>query len=397
MTKLKVLYVIICLGLFQLAMHAQRGVRIGYIDTEYILQNVPEYQEASTQLDKKIMQWKSEIEKQLNAVEQDKKELENERVLLTAELYEERLEDIKIEEEEILKIQQQRFGPEGDLMIQKRQLIEPIQDQIFAAVQEIAELKKFDFVFDRSADVVMLYSAERFDISEQVLRTITRSSRRNQISSRAERKALEEEAVVPEVNEGLSEREQEIEDRKTAREAELEARRAKRAQALEDRKRRLDSIREARKLEAQERRQRILDERASRNDNDSEEEATSKQNDDDAKESKKTEKKDEASEDKNNKTAKAKKDSKETAKDSIANDSTTVKDGKQKKKASKTKEEILEEQRQQKIKDREARQKALEERKKRIIEQRRKAREERVRRAKKRDSLAKVKRNENNL
>ena len=81
--------------------HAQRGVRIGYIDTEYILQNVPEFQEASSQLDKKVLQWKSEIEKRLNEIDQKKKELENESVLLTKELYEERFEDISFDEEDI--------------------------------------------------------------------------------------------------------------------------------------------------------------------------------------------------------------------------------------------------------------------------------------------------------
>ena len=86
------------------------------------------------------------------------------------------LEDITFEEAEILDYQQKRFGPNGDLMIQKKQLIQPIQDQIFAAVQEIAGNKQYDFIFDKSADVVMLYSAERFDISELVLRSITRSS-----------------------------------------------------------------------------------------------------------------------------------------------------------------------------------------------------------------------------
>ena len=81
---------------------------------------------------------------------------------------------------EILDYQQKRFGPNGDLMIQRKQLMQPVQDQIFAAVQEIAGNKQYDFVFDKSTDVVMLYSADRFDISDQVLRSITRSSKRRQ-------------------------------------------------------------------------------------------------------------------------------------------------------------------------------------------------------------------------
>ena len=166
--KYKVLFLMVMIGLSSLVANAQRGVRIGYIDTEYILQNVPEYQEATAQLDKKVQEWKSEIDQRLTVIDTKKKQLNSERVLLTKELYEERLEDITFEEAEILDYQQKRFGPNGDLMIKKKQLIQPIQDQIFAAVQEIAGNKQYDFIFDKSADVVMLYSAERFDISELV-------------------------------------------------------------------------------------------------------------------------------------------------------------------------------------------------------------------------------------
>src|SRR5690606_22228211 len=178
--KLKVIFLMTMIGLSSFISNAQRGVRIGYIDTEYILQNVPEYQQATEQLDGKVQQWKTEIEQRLSAIDTKKKQLNSESVLLTKELYEERLEDITFEEAEVLDYQQKRFGPNGDLMIQKQQLIQPIQDQIFAAVQEIAGNKQYDFIFDKSADVVMLYSAERFDISELVLRSITRSSKRTQ-------------------------------------------------------------------------------------------------------------------------------------------------------------------------------------------------------------------------
>merc|ERR1712170_266476 len=359
MMKFKVLFLLAVIGLMSFSSNAQRGVRIGYIDTEYILQNVPEYQEASTQLDKKVLQWKSEIEKKLSGIEQKKKELENESVLLTKELYEERMEDISFEEAEILDYQQKRFGPNGDLMIQKRQLIEPIQDQIFAAVQQIAETKKFDFVFDKSADVVMLYSAERYDISEQVLRTITRTSKRNQVKSKKERKELEDEEVVPVVSEDKDERQKALEERKAAREAELAAKRAEREKALEARRARQDSIRAAKKREADERRQKVLDAR-----NKSEDDVKS------------TEKDSTTQANKSVKTVDGKKQ-----------DSTTVKKDSVSTKKPPTAAEI-------KAKDRERRRKELEERKKKILEQRKKAREEREKQLKRRDSIAKAKKEE---
>jgi Skp family chaperone for outer membrane proteins len=212
--KIKVLFLVAIISLMSFVSNAQRGVRIGYIDTEFILENIPEYQEANAQLESKVQKWKKEIEQRLAKIDSKKKQLNSESVLLTKELYDERLEDISYEEAEILDYQQDRFGPNGDLMIQKKQLIQPIQDQIFSAVQEIAGGKKYDFIFDKSADVVMLYSAERFDLSELVIRSITRSSKRTQAKSRSERKAAEKEDVVPVINKELDERQQALEDKK---------------------------------------------------------------------------------------------------------------------------------------------------------------------------------------
>ena len=359
--KFKVLYVLTVIGLLSFSANAQRGVRIGYIDTEYILQNVPEYQEASSQLDKKVLEWKSEIEKKLGVIELKKKELENESVLLTKELYEERMEDISFEEAEILDYQQKRFGPNGDLIIQKRQLIEPVQDQIFAAVQQIAENKKFDFVFDKSADVVMLYSAERYDISEQVLRTITRTSKRNQAKTKKERKALEDEDVVPIVNEDKDERQKALDERKKAREEQYAAKRAEREKALEARRARQDSIRAAKKQETNARRQKALDARNK----------TSETKKSESEENKKTDSEESIE------TKKERTEVKDVKKDSTATQS----------KAPLTAAEI-------KAKDRDRRKKALEDRKKKILEQRKKAREEREAQLKRKDSIAKAKKKE---
>ena len=367
--KFKVLFLITIIGLLSFSANAQRGVRIGYIDTEYILQNVPEYQQASSQLDKKVQDWKSEIETKLNAIEQKKKELDNERVLLTKELYDERFEDISFEEAEILDYQQKRFGPDGDLMIQKRQLIEPIQDQIFAAVRDIAETGKYDFVFDKSADVVMLYSAERYDLSERVLNTITRSSKRTQAKNKKERKELEEEEVVPEVSSGQDARQKALEDRKAQREEQLAAKRAEREKAAEDRRKAQEELREAKKKEAEERRQNALDARNKRSES--------------AEEAKTSEK---------DTTAKARpavKTDSTKAKAAVAKDSISSE-------KPKTAAETVEAERLKKLKEREARQKALEDRKKKIIEQRKKAREERERQVKRNDSIAKAKKNEEN-
>jgi len=355
--KFKVLYILAIVGLMSFTSNAQRvnGARIGYIDTEYILQNVPDYQEATSQLETKLTKWKSEIENKLADIETKKKALENEKVLLTKELYEERLEDISIEESEVLDYQQKRFGPDGDMVLQRTQLIQPVQDQIFAAVKEIAENKKYDFVFDKNADFLMLYSAERFDISEQVLRIITRASTREQAKTKRERKELEKEEAVPEVNNTKDERAKALEDRKAQRTADLEQKRIDREKALEERRAKQKADREAKKKAAADRRQKVLDARNN----------TNKSSDSTA----------------------SKMDSKTTKKANTAVKSDTTK--------VKTRQQLLEEKRKKALEQREARKKALEDRKKKILEQRKKAREERLEQLRKSDSIRKAKANNN--
>jgi Skp family chaperone for outer membrane proteins len=250
LTSLKKTSVLFFLCLIGTSVYAQRSVRIGYIDTEYILENISEYSNANSQLDSKVQQWKSEIEKRFTELEDQKKQLNNERILLTNELVSEREEDLQIIENEIIDYQQKRFGPNGDLMIQKQQLIQPIQDQIFAAVQEIAMSKKYDFIFDKSADVVMLFSADRYDISDRVLKTINRSSKRTQVDSRKERKEAKEEETIVEEDSTKSGRQKLLDERKAQREALLEEKRQKK---LEDR--------EARRIEVEAKKQKAIEKR----------------------------------------------------------------------------------------------------------------------------------------
>ena len=194
--------------------YSQRGVRIGYVDTEYILQNLSEYEETRDQLEEKADEWRREIENRFEEIENKKEALNAERLLLTDELIKEKEEEIEIERNEILDYQQKRFGPRGDLIIQRKQLIQPIQDQIFIAIKEIAKSRKYDFIFDKSADIVMLYSDKKFDISDQILRIITRTNNRKQLDSRREKREAEQEDKIL-VSDMETEEIQEIEEEKT--------------------------------------------------------------------------------------------------------------------------------------------------------------------------------------
>lgn len=260
----KILFFTLILFCFTFMAEAQKGVRIGYIDMEYILESVPEYKEASIQLEGKVQRWKQDVEKKQKEIDQMKLNLSNERVLLTKELIDEREEEIKIKEDEMLQYQQDRFGPNGDLMIQRRQLVQPIQDQVFNIVQEVAEAKKYDFIFDKSADVVMLFAAKRNDISDVVLRSIERAGRRVQAATKKEQRKIEEN--VDPLEGPITAEEKEKVAEKEERKGLVEAKKTEREEMMAKRQKERDSIRDIKKQEFEERRQRLITEREQRKD-----------------------------------------------------------------------------------------------------------------------------------
>lgn len=249
--KTKVLLVIVGLLLWSNTF-SQRGVRIGYVDMEYILENVEEYRDASEQLESKVQRWKIEIEQKQSEVDQMKKDLMAEKVLLTNELILEREEEIQILEKEMIEYQQNRFGPNGDLVLQKKRLIQPIQDQVFNEVQKIGSNKKYDFIFDKSADVVMLYSQKRHDISELVLRGIARTRKVSapKAKTKSQLENFEDDSEEEEISDALLERQA------MAKQAE-----ETRIKTAEERREEQLKIREERKKAYEERRKKLLEER----------------------------------------------------------------------------------------------------------------------------------------
>ena len=152
--------------------YAQRGVRLGYIDMDYILENVTEYQKASTLLDKSVVEWKKDIELKKMGLQQQQDQFFAEKILLTPELIKDREAELKLMVEDIVRLQNSYFGPQGRYIVQKTKLLQPVQDQVLTIVREIAQQRKYDFIFDRSSDLVMLYSAKNYDISDLVLKKI---------------------------------------------------------------------------------------------------------------------------------------------------------------------------------------------------------------------------------
>lgn len=215
-----------------------RGSKIGYIDMEYILEKIPSYAEANNQLELKAQKWKQEIEVKKNEINKLKDALKVEKPLLTKELVEEREEEIAYLESELLTFQEKKFGAQGDLIVQKSTIIKPIQDQVFNAIQDIAEKRKFDMIFDKSSDLSILFAKQQNDISDLVIRTILRAEKREELTKKqieAQEKQEAEEDFI-DSNPELAARQKALEDKKAAREKLLEERRIAREKLLEERK-----------------------------------------------------------------------------------------------------------------------------------------------------------------
>jgi outer membrane protein len=144
--------------------------RYAYVDSQYILESVPEYEKAQEELNKLSEQWVKEVEDRFNQVQTKRNEYEAEKILLPEEIRKQRLKEINTLDSQAKDLQKKRFGVGGDLFSQREQLIKPIQDRIFNAIQAIASERNFAFVFDKANQSNLLYADSKYDISDQVLR-----------------------------------------------------------------------------------------------------------------------------------------------------------------------------------------------------------------------------------
>ena len=148
----------------------QKNVRIGFLDLDLVLNNNNDYLTANQELESKINIWRTEIENKQKEILGKKESLKIESALLTNELIEERIEDIKYDEDLLNTYIDKRFGVEGDWIKEKVLLSQPAQDEILIAIREIAADRKLDYVFDSSADILVLHSEKKYDISDLVIR-----------------------------------------------------------------------------------------------------------------------------------------------------------------------------------------------------------------------------------
>ena len=162
---------------------------------DYILANLDDYNTANEEYNIKLDLWRKEIESRKLSIKVANEELEIKKPLIPDEIYQNLKDEIDFDEKQLNEYIQKRFGPEGDWLIQEKILIQPIQDEVLAIVQKIAEKNKFDFIFDKSSAIIMLYSEKKYDISELVLKSILRQEKIENLQITFEddrKKALEE-------------------------------------------------------------------------------------------------------------------------------------------------------------------------------------------------------------
>ncbi len=151
---------------------ATQAQRYCVIDSKYILDNLPEYKQAQTKLDEASAQWQKEIDNKLQEVDRMYKTYQAEQVMLSDEMKKKREDDIIKKEKEAKDLQKKRFGFEGDMFKKRQELVKPVQDRVYNAVQKMATSKSFDIIYDKSADLSVFYNDPKLDKSDDVLRDL---------------------------------------------------------------------------------------------------------------------------------------------------------------------------------------------------------------------------------
>ena len=145
---------------------------IAYIDLQYILKNLPSYESANEQLTMISKRWQKEIDTAQQEARVMATNYQTEQIFLSDDMRRKREEEIVAKENEVLELKRKYFGPEGELFKKREALIKPIQDEVYAAIQELANEKHLDIVKDRSSDESLIYMSSKLDISDQVLRKL---------------------------------------------------------------------------------------------------------------------------------------------------------------------------------------------------------------------------------
>lgn len=145
---------------------------IGYVDSEYILSETPEYASIQQQIDRMAEEWRVEVESRRGEVDEMFREYQARELLYTSEERQREREQIMQAEEEVEQLRMQYFGPEGELFQEQERLMRPVQERVLEAIEEVAEREDYDYVFDKGGDYLFMFAREQYDLSDEVLREL---------------------------------------------------------------------------------------------------------------------------------------------------------------------------------------------------------------------------------
>ena len=165
----KILLVLCSIFIFLMGAIAQR---YAIVDTKYILDKIPDYKEAQKKLDQFSEQWQKEIDTKQGELDRMYRNFEAEQVLLSDELKKKREDELFVREKELRDLQRRRFGFEGDLFKRRQDLVKPIQDRVYNAIQKIAVNRQYDFILDKSEGITIIFADPKLDRSEDVLKEL---------------------------------------------------------------------------------------------------------------------------------------------------------------------------------------------------------------------------------
>jgi len=167
---MKKVLLIVC-GIW-LAAFSGQAQKYAIIDTKYILDKLPEYKDAQRKLDDLAVVWQKEIDDQQGSLDKMYRDFEAEQVMLSEDLKKKREDQLFIKEKALRDLQRKRFGFEGDLFKKRQELVKPVQDKVFNAVQKIAVQRSYDFILDKSEGITVIFADPKLDKSEDVLKEL---------------------------------------------------------------------------------------------------------------------------------------------------------------------------------------------------------------------------------
>jgi outer membrane protein len=164
--------ILLVLGFTLVAVTTAWAQRLAYVDSDYILKQMPEYASAQRQLEALSQQWQKEVDQRYQEIDRLYKAYQADEVLMTADMKKRRQAEIDDKEKSAKEFQRQKFGPDGELTRRSNSAVKPIQEKMIKAIQAVAENDNIDMIFDKNSEIMMLYASPRYDKSDDVIRKL---------------------------------------------------------------------------------------------------------------------------------------------------------------------------------------------------------------------------------